>query len=156
MTRYVVGFMLDEARKNVVLIQKNRPEWQAGYLNGVGGKVEGVETDREAMVREFEEETGVRTSPAHWHRICTVSWPDDLERVASTDPPRVSFYRCISDDKIWQVGSQTDEVVSVQWVDRLPALPVVPNLRWLIPLAAYTADRYEPFELQATVAEAVV
>ena len=153
MTLYVVGFMLDEARKNVVLIQKNRPAWQAGYLNGVGGKIEGVETGREAMAREYEEEAGWVTQPADWQRICTISWPDDVERVASSDPPSVSFYRCISDEGVSGSETQTDEAVSVQWVDRIPALPVIPNLRWLIPLAAYTADRYEPFSLQATVAE---
>lgn len=46
---YVVGFMLDQAREHVVLIEKNRPAWQAGKLNGVGGKVEPGEFPVNAM-----------------------------------------------------------------------------------------------------------
>ena len=56
MKEYVVGFMFSEE------ILKNKPDWQAGRLNGVGGKVEPNEYPDQAMVREFEEETGVRTS----------------------------------------------------------------------------------------------
>ncbi len=39
MKLYVVGFMFTEDEKQVVLIEKKRPEWQAGKLNGVGGKI---------------------------------------------------------------------------------------------------------------------
>ena len=38
----------------VVLTHKNRPAWQAGKLNGVGGKIELLESPVAAMVREFE------------------------------------------------------------------------------------------------------
>lgn len=73
---YVVGFMLDESREHVVLIEKNRPAWQAG-----------------------------------------------------------------------------NEQVFVMPVSMVQSIPVIPNLRWLVPLACYTADTYEPFTVQATVAE---
>ena len=61
MQEYVVGFLFDEdARRyhktghgNVVLIEKNRPAWQAGRLNGVGGHIEIGETPDEAISREF-------------------------------------------------------------------------------------------------------
>lgn len=59
MQEYTLGFMFDEARERVVLIKKENPSWQRGKLNGVGGKVELGETPYSAMVREFEEETGV-------------------------------------------------------------------------------------------------
>jgi hypothetical protein len=36
---YVVGFAFDTDGR-VALIRKNRPEWQAGRLNGIGGHVE--------------------------------------------------------------------------------------------------------------------
>jgi 8-oxo-dGTP diphosphatase len=57
--RYVVGFLFDPKLYNVVLIKKNKPEWQKGKLNGVGGKIEAGETCLEAMIREFYEETGL-------------------------------------------------------------------------------------------------
>lgn len=59
MTQYVVGLIFDESFENILLIRKNRPDWQKGRLNGVGGKVEKQETSYEAMVRECEEECGL-------------------------------------------------------------------------------------------------
>jgi 8-oxo-dGTP diphosphatase len=44
MIKYVVGFLFNEGKTKVVLIKKNRPDWQKGYFNGVGGKIEGDET----------------------------------------------------------------------------------------------------------------
>jgi len=39
-TKYVCGFLFDMAFKHVALINKVRPDWQKGKLNGIGGKVE--------------------------------------------------------------------------------------------------------------------
>lgn len=157
--RYVVGFMLDHERENVVLIQKNRPSWQAGKLNGVGGKVETGESSLDAMVREFAEEAGAFTNPVSWDLMCSISWPDDWERIASHRSPSIDFYRCIlppETSPAHAVRTMTDEPVGVIPVARLGEFEVTPNLRWLIPLAAYTADRYEPFSVNATVAEVLV
>lgn len=59
MKEYVLGFMFTEDGKGVVLIQKKKPAWQHGRWNGIGGKIEERETPEKAIVREFEEETGV-------------------------------------------------------------------------------------------------
>lgn len=56
--RFVLGFCFDIGYHNVLLIEKNRPPWQAGKLNGIGGKIEEGESPSGAMVREFQEETG--------------------------------------------------------------------------------------------------
>lgn len=53
---YVLGFLIQE--DSIVLIRKRKPEWQAGKLNGVGGKIEAGEVPYVAMCREFKEETG--------------------------------------------------------------------------------------------------
>ena len=58
--RYVDGFLFNNESSKVVLIRKTRPDWMAGKLNAVGGKIEPGETEHDAMVREFLEETGVR------------------------------------------------------------------------------------------------
>jgi NTP pyrophosphohydrolases including oxidative damage repair enzymes len=63
--RYCLGFAFHPV-KGVVLIRKNRPEWQAGKLNGVGGKIEAGESPEQAMAREFEEETGYHTVSSDW------------------------------------------------------------------------------------------
>lgn len=64
MKRYVLGFAF--AGLDVVLIQKARPSWQAGRWNGIGGHIEEGEEPVAAMVREFQEETGVATLASVW------------------------------------------------------------------------------------------
>lgn len=57
--RYTAGFLFTENLRRVALILKNKPDWQRGKLNAIGGKVEDNEDSRRSMEREFEEETGV-------------------------------------------------------------------------------------------------
>ena len=40
MSEYVVGFMLETLSDRVIVIRKQKPLWQSGLLNGVGGKIE--------------------------------------------------------------------------------------------------------------------
>jgi 8-oxo-dGTP diphosphatase len=57
MIRYSAGFLFSKDYKQVLLIKKEKPDWQRGLYNGVGGKVEPGETELNCMIREFEEET---------------------------------------------------------------------------------------------------
>ncbi len=63
---YVLGLIFDAARRNVLLIRKNRPAFQAGRLNGLGGKVELGESPFQAIVREINEEANLVTTPEQW------------------------------------------------------------------------------------------
>jgi 8-oxo-dGTP pyrophosphatase MutT (NUDIX family) len=71
MTKYVVGFMVHE--EQIALIRKNRPKWQEGRLNGIGGHIEENEEPYSAMVREFEEETGYKE--IFWQHLATYVFP---------------------------------------------------------------------------------
>lgn len=66
-TGYVLGFAFSHTMRSVVLIEKLKPDWQAGKLNGVGGKIEPGENAYDAMAREFFEETGWAISYGDWH-----------------------------------------------------------------------------------------
>lgn len=68
MKDYVLGFAFDK-RGAVALICKNRPDWQAGKWNGIGGHVEKDEIPSAAMAREFMEETTMRIRATDW-RLC--------------------------------------------------------------------------------------
>jgi 8-oxo-dGTP pyrophosphatase MutT (NUDIX family) len=71
--KYVLGFVFDLDVNRVLLIQKQKPSWQRGFYNGIGGMKEPTDlTYAEAMVRECEEETGVKTKSLHWHHFCTM------------------------------------------------------------------------------------
>ena len=122
MIDYVVGFLFSTAQEEVVLIQKNRPSWQAGQLNGPGGKVEDGELVTQAMRREFAEETGVDID--WWEMYHEYQFPKGS----------VSFFVASHDT---EVVSMTDETVYWYALDQLDNLPLIPNLRWAIPMALY-------------------
>lgn len=64
---YVLGFAFNRFDQ-VLLIRKERPDWQRGKMNGIGGKVEKNETHLQAMRREFVEECGLDIPPYRWSR----------------------------------------------------------------------------------------
>ncbi|WP_375319905.1 NUDIX domain-containing protein [Aliivibrio logei] len=124
MISYVTGFMFSQNIKNVALIKKIKPTWQKGLYNGIGGEVGCNETTSEAMVREFEEETGVKTHPDEWTLYTIITCQNEYE---------VSFFFMIS-NQVYTVQTIEKEVVSIFQVNQLPE-NIIWNLRWLIPLA---------------------
>jgi len=66
-TKYVVGFRF--CGEQVLLLRKQRPAWQNGKLNGVGGKIERGETPMLAMACEWIEEVCLSETTAWEHRI---------------------------------------------------------------------------------------
>src|SRR5574339_145798 len=95
--RYVVGFMFDENEEHVLLIRKTHPDWQAGKLNGIGGRIEDGESAREAMQREFKEEVGV--DHEDWKHYCVLS-----------DAREWSILFFFAHGPIWSAKQMTDEV----------------------------------------------
>lgn len=123
MIEYVVGFLFSEDRESVCLIRKNKPEWQRGLLNGIGGLIEADEEAHEAMIREFAEETGV--THHEWSPFATLENEEVL----------VHFYKAFSTKVIEKVYSPTEEKVKIVPVELLDIQPTIPNLQWLIPMA---------------------
>lgn len=72
MTLYSLGFLTDPAGTQVLLMEKRRPAWQAGRLNGIGGKVEAGEGPLDAMRRECLEETGLDV--AEWSPLGSLAF----------------------------------------------------------------------------------
>src|SRR5690242_8153539 len=99
---YVVGFALDNFGR-VALIRKNRPDWQKGSLNGIGGHIEQGETAYAAMVREFQEETGVEIRD--WSKFVVMDFPG----------ARIHFYRVwVEDLHLLGLKTMTDEEVEIR------------------------------------------
>ncbi len=129
MTAYVVGFAFDTVGE-VYLIRKNRPQWQQGKLNGIGGKIEFRELSINAMTREIKAETGVLVPQARWKAFCSITWPHG---------DRVDCYTAglLAGER---PETMTDEqVVRLDW-QALPfkgwaAYSVVPSLPYLVPMA---------------------
>lgn len=120
-THYVLGFLVYSDW--VLLIKKQRPDWQKGYLNGVGGHVEPGETYIEALIREVREEVGIDTTPEQWRHFATLEGKD---------------YRCMCyvgfSEKIWKAKVLTDEVPGLYRVHNLTE-HALPSVRYLLPMA---------------------
>ncbi len=116
------------------MIEKLKPEWQKGRLNGVGGKVEEGEDPFDAMVREFREETGVEMHA--WEHLA------DMGNVgvwnANENEWDCQIYWAKSYHYI-NVQSTTDEKVGIYKFNDVVTnqLDVLPNLRFLVPLARF-------------------
>ena len=126
MTEYVAGFLFDLVPDNssiltssVLLIRKEKPAWQKGLYNAIGGKIEEGETPLEAMRREFLEETDL--SIDCWEQTVTLKFKDCV----------VYFFRAMAE--IGDFKSMTEEEVYEFYTNKLPT-NIIPNLNWLIPL----------------------
>ena len=127
--RFVLGFLFSEDRKRVVLIKKTKPSWQAGCLNGVGGKLESYDADFvSAMLREFREETGVIIPKENWHYFA--------EMLDYKGEFYVSCYYSIDNNNLIDtVKTMEEESIAVYDVAELSLYKRVKNLEWLIHLA---------------------
>ena len=147
MTEFVVGFYFDLSRISVLLIRKDHPEWQAGMLNGVGGKIEGEETPLRAMQREFLEETGKQVDD--WNLFASIRGGDY----------RVFFFYAIADRKcpvifgLAELGVKSmsdkeplvlEDVMDV--VNGQATYELVPDIPWLVAMADVFAkgERADP------------
>lgn len=102
---FVLGFAFNHDKTKLLLIKKNRPQWQAGLYNGIGGKIESFDQSPvAAMVREFKEECGLDTTCQQWieytivdncffHMTCFTTVLDDFEH-----------YQSITDEIVYSVG----------------------------------------------------
>jgi 8-oxo-dGTP diphosphatase len=124
MRTYVLGFIFTPDFSKVLLIHKNRPEYQKGKLNGLGGKIEQGETEIQAMVREIREESGLQILEKEWKRIGEMNGKDW----------NVTVFACHYTGKPTDALDATDETVEWIEVQNLPK-NVMENLPWLIPLS---------------------
>ena len=140
LNEYVVGFMFNAHRNRVLLIKKTHPHYQAGFLNGIGGKIEATETPIQAMIREFKEEANLETYELTWKQFCILTIPDHT---------RIYFFYSVYsqfEHEQWDNNvsgfyynkKENKEVPVVFYMsrgERYPDLKLFPDLKWLLPLA---------------------
>jgi 8-oxo-dGTP pyrophosphatase MutT (NUDIX family) len=125
-TKYVCGLLFQGNK--LLMTEKKYPDWQAGLLNGCGGKVEPGEENYEAMFREAREEMNLRVDDytRSWSFFATETGPDYV----------VTFFRAMAHvtyapPLVNDVGESIVSIFPLHEADR----KMVGNLRWLIPLA---------------------
>ena len=119
MIRYVVGFCFNEDGTKVALLKKTKPAWQAGKLNGLGGKIEEGESPLQAMGREFKEESGVGG----------LDWK--ARTVINNDHFSLTVFSCF-DDRVFEVQTMEAEEVGIYCVGATGN--TIDNLKWIIPM----------------------
>lgn len=139
---YVLGFVFSDISESetgteVILILKNKPDYQKGKLNGIGGKIEPNEGPLEAMRREYEEEAGVATGPLLWCKVGRIYFPL---------PATVHLFAAQSYDVVRCSRTETDEHIIKMKVKDIRFNPRMVNLDWIIPLCM-TALKF-PFTTQ--------
>ena len=135
--RMVVGFAFTVDRKSVILIRKERPPWQKGKLNGVGGHIEQSEHPNKAMEREFEEETGVHIAAKRWERVVMMEGQDW----------HVTFFKCtLTNLDRHHIQTMTDEAVVEVQCD-IPG-GMIQNLSWLLPLCLDETGVQKPIQVR--------
>lgn len=127
MDRYVVGFAFTEKLDYVLLVEKRRPDFQKGLINGIGGKIDKGETPIDAMRRESLEEIGLSLT-FKWDCKGVMKGINNDGRLfecyifyAYTD--EINNYRQMEDEPLLFVNTQ-----------RYKDLPLMENLKFLIPM----------------------
>lgn len=126
LTKYVAGFVFSPDSQAVALIRKNKPEWQKGKLNGIGGKIEEGEDPLAAMVREFHEEAKGNTQIRGWNQFLVMGDDRTFE---------VTFFAAFGNvDAIESAEEEKIEVVPVAGIHPLRT-DMIENIPWLVALA---------------------
>lgn len=135
---YVLALLFTANRRQVVLMRRTRPVWQAGRVNALGGRIKEGEKSSDAARREAREECGVDV--AEWREVLV--WEDAEYRmhVLSAVSELASGARTMEDQEVFLAD-----------VAALPA-NVIDNLRWLVPLTL-DADVAMPIEVRSAATQ---
>lgn len=135
---YVLGFAFSKDREEIVLIEKQKPDWQKGKLNGIGGKIEQSDINQlEAMIREFREETGVDTSPDQWQEFGCMTFENDITGF----PCKIYLFKMF-DNCIYSCDTMEIEKVLLIDLNYLSDYNLMHNLPVLIPIALSDEFKY--------------
>lgn len=134
MKEYVLGLIYNLDNTIVVLQLKDKPDWQHGRYNGIGGSVEVGETRMQAMKRESKEEVGIEGE-----------WTPKFVMRVSNDTIVTCFKANFTVEQIDAAETfakaKTAEPLHLIYVDCLHTLKdaeLLTNLRWMVPLLADT------------------
>jgi 8-oxo-dGTP pyrophosphatase MutT (NUDIX family) len=142
---YVVGFIVCLSTSEVLLIKKTRPVWQAGYLNGIGGKVEidengNYERAAVAMSREANEECGINIPAERWINFADMQSNNWIVWCFIANVSLEEFARART--------METEEITTMNLVDiHLKHHHLLGNIAWLVNMgldAFFNKGAFEP------------
>ena len=118
--RYVLGFAFNSEMSYVLLVKKLK---NIGKWNGVGGKVEIGELPQDAMLREFEEETGLAVK---WERMGTVvgeEWTMCVFKSTGLPARQFQTVNDVGEPLMWaKCHVVTDQLVKHRFAQNVPTM----------------------------------
>lgn len=116
----------------VLLVRKEKPDWQKGFLNLVGGSVEANELPEHAAVRELFEESGLTPYPQDWQKdkVTVV----EMGRIVGENETVHCFRIFVSDAPL---NPRVEEIETVRWFSWRQVKDdarLLPSLRVVMPL----------------------
>lgn len=152
-TEYSCGFLINKDNNLVALVRKEKPTWQHGLLNGIGGKIEEGESPTICMVREFREEA---LNPLYhgeeikWDRFASIRGNCRERQPGNEGVFRVHFFRAFASLTMLRMNlrTNTSEQIIVESISNLNAQNCIPNVPWLLRMALdIDLDAAEGFEI---------
>lgn len=133
--KYAAGFAFDTTLSLVTLVLKDRPAWQKGRFNAVGGHVIFGEDPLSAMVREFKEETGLTTEATDWRHYAKLVGANDGGWECAW------FWSMLPADTLHRVKGVGAEPIYVLTTTSVTGrhIETVSNLPWLLEMALVNA-----------------
>ena len=127
-----VGFIFSEDLNSVLLLKKNRPDWQVGFYNGVGGHLTKEEMSKGdwiySWIREVKEEVNL---DLEYKKVIQIG------RIVTNDITVIVYAYRLKRDQEYTMQQMTDE--SPLWViiKLYDTFQIIENLSFFIPLARY-------------------
>lgn len=139
MQKYVVGFVFNKDLDSVLLMHKNRPAWQNGLINGLGGKVDEGEDTFATVSREIEEESGLVIPKEDWVKAGKV-YSNSFD---------MDVFGYIYEGQMSDAVTKEDEPIEWFKVSDLPQ-NTIENVPWLvnITLDKLKNNNFELFEVK--------
>lgn len=143
MTHYTLAFpftfhSLSYEDCSYALIQKGRPSFLAGKLNGIGGKIElDDNTPREAAARELYEESGIEVSVNELLNVATLT---GIDPNGETYVIHV-FAASIEHERLLSAITRTDEMIILANDEALEMMKLSfdPDARYMFDIARVAA-----------------
>ena len=132
-----VGFIFNWDLDEVLLIRKNRPVWQSGLLNGIGGHFE--EPDKgdaiECWLREVREECGLVLPYREVVEVGTINVIQNRFDGESPVTVNILAFRQLKPEDRELAHPKTDESIVWLSISGLYGAGMISNLLYLIPFA---------------------
>lgn len=122
--KYALGFVFSDNLDSVLLIKKTKPEYLAGKLTGIGGKLNAGELPFRAMIRECKEETNLDIDNwVHFASMFSVTFNYEM------------FCFAAKTNDVFNFKKMEEEELFLVKMSEVGLLTKTSNCDWMLPMA---------------------